>query len=67
MLNLVKNDTALLDKTVEAIQKIQERGWAFVFDVGSRMYQAGHETSDGFEVEHEFIDWEEIIAFAQDI
>ena len=66
MLNLVKNDTALIDKTAAAIQKIQSLGWTFVFDVNTRMYQACLENPDGsFEVVHEFIDWEEIIAFAK--
>ena len=65
MLNLVKNDPALIDETVEAIQRIQNLGWTFVFDVGSGMYQACIENPDGsLEVEHAFIDWEEIIAFA---
>ena len=66
MLNLIKNDPALIDKTAEAIQKIQGMGWTFVFDIPTHKYQACLKNPDGsLEVVHEFIDWEEIIAFAK--
>lgn len=65
MLNLVKNDPALADKTAEAVEKIQSLGYTFAFDIKSRMYQACHENPDGsLKVKYEFIDWEHIIAFA---
>lgn len=55
---------ALLDKTTEAVVKIQQFGYGFYFEVATEKYQACH--PDGT-VAHEFDGWEQIIAFADNI
>ena len=57
-----KQDSGLLQETANAIQKIQQYGYTFTFDIPSQEYHVL--TSDG-EIEHRCDGWEEIIEFAE--
>ena len=61
MLNKIKNDPALLEKTLDAIQVIQQFGYDVAFHLKTREYQVLEK--DGTVVET-FDEWKEIIAYA---
>lgn len=60
----MQNNPTLAEKTTEAIQKIQKFGYVFVFDIPTQKYQACDQNGT---VEHEFDNWAQIIAFADNI
>lgn len=60
----MKNNPQLLDKTTDAIAKIQRHGYTFAFDMNSEKYQVC-EDAEATDVLHEFENWEQIIAFAK--
>ena len=64
----MKNNPALLEQTAEAIEKIQGFGYEFAYDILTQKYQVCKGNPDGsLEVEHEFDNWEQVIAFADNI
>ena len=57
----------LQEKTVQAIQKIQDLGYTFTFNIPTKTYQACLENPDGtFEAIHTFKDWHEIIKWTEE-
>lgn len=64
----MKNNPRLTKKTAQAIKKIQSFGYDFAYEISTGKYQAGHIKADGnLEAEYEFDNWEQIIAFADNI
>ena len=58
------NDPALLEEATESVLKIQKQGYVFCLDIATEKFQACHQ--DGT-VEYEFDNWQQIIAFADNI
>ena len=64
----MKNNPLLTEKTAQAIEKIQAFGYDFAYEISTGKYQAGHINEEGnVEAEYEFDNWEQIIAFADNI
>ena len=62
----MKNNPLLLEKTADAIEKIQRHGYTFAFDMNTEKYQVC-EDAEASKVLHEFDNWEQIIAFADNL
>ena len=62
----MRNNPLLLEDTADAIAKIQRHGYTFTFDINSEKYQVC-EDPEATKVLHEFDNWEQIIAYANNL